>query len=105
MSSELIQHWTGEWKIQNKKSDWNNTSISLIQQNFNTLKQKKKEDAQIWKIKVDSNNAKYGIFIVLKKNGRMKVYKGQMSETNNIIRWRDYKSNKIVDKWIKSTKN
>jgi hypothetical protein len=42
MSSELTQHWTGEWKIQNKKSDWNNTSISLIQQNFNTLKQKKK---------------------------------------------------------------
>jgi len=35
----------------------------------------------------------------------MKVYKGQMSETNNIIRWRDYKSNKIVDKWIKSAKN
>lgn len=108
MNSEhnnLVYDWTGEWKIQNQKSDWNNTTILLIQHNYNTLKQRRKEDAQIWKIKVDINNTKLGIFTVLKKNGRMKVYKGQMNKTLNIIRWRDYNSNKIVDKWIKSTKN
>jgi len=100
----LVYDWTGEWKIQNKNSDWNNTTILLIQYNYNTLKQQTKEDAQIWKIKVDNNNNKYGIFIVLKKNGRMKVYKGQMNKTLNIISWRDYNSNKMVDKWIKSIK-
>ena len=78
--------------------------IFLIKYKKDTLCQRKKEDAQIWKIKVDKNNTRECIFTVLKKNGRMKIYKGQMNENYDCIKWTHYNSDKIVDSWRKCSR-
>ena len=96
-----VKNWIGYWRIDNEKSYWNNTLIFLIKYKKDTLCQRKKEDAQIWKIKVNKNNTRQCIFIVLKKNGRMKIYKGQMNENYDCIKWTHYNSDKVADKWRK----
>ncbi len=48
-----VRHWVGNWKIDNTNSHWNNSIILLIRNRYNTLKQIRDEDAQIWKIKVN----------------------------------------------------
>jgi len=96
-----VKYWIGNWKIDNADSYWNNSNIFLIRNRYNTLKQKHNEDAQIWKIKVNLIDNRKCIFTILKKNGRMKIYKGEMNKKNNTISWKDYNTDKVVDKWIK----
>ncbi len=96
-----VRHWVGNWKIDNTNSHWNNSIILLIRNRYNTLKQIRDEDAQIWKIKVNIRDNRKCVFTILKKNGRMKIYKGEMNQTNDTISWKDYNTDKIVDKWIR----
>jgi len=96
-----VRYWIGNWKIDNDNSHWNNSVIFLIRNRYNTLKQKHNEDAQIWKIKVSLQDNRKCVFTILKKNGRMKIYKGEMNDKNNTISWKDYNTDRLVDKWIK----
>ena len=98
-----INIWTGSWVIKsNTKSNWDNTIITLIKSNRkNILIRKEYEDAQIWKIKVNNNNYKSCIYTVVKKNGRMKTYLGNINDKNNSISWINSYNKKKIDTWHK----
>jgi hypothetical protein len=96
-----VRHWVGNWKIDNANSHWNNSIILLIRNRYNTLRQRNKEDVQIWKIKVNLTDTRKCIFTILKNNGRMKIYRGEMNLKHDTISWTDYNTNKIVDKWVR----
>jgi len=98
-----INIWTGSWIVKSdKKSNWDNTIITLIKsKRKNILIRKEYEDAQIWKIKVNNNNYKSCIYTVVKKNGRMKTYVGHINDKNNSILWKSSINNKKIDTWHK----